>query len=388
MVIRSIQLFLLLSLYVPLSIETVEAKKRVALVIGVDEYSNLPAGQQLKQAVNDAKKLRDALESLKDPFEVTLLTDANRKDCDAKVQLFLNQARNAECAMIYFAGHGIQYQGENFLLVSDTKIDQQAATVENLAGQSLHLDSLVKRLLSVEATVSLIVLDACRDNPFGSRGAVRSLSTRSGLSKVEASDGLLVSFSADADRPAHDGLFTQALVEELKTPGLEIMEVFAETREAVQLQSKRWNEEDRGKGLPSHQRRFVQSPAEYSKLTRAGLAFQFAPADEEAIRDAELKRLAEREKKHLLEIEELRAKNSAAAKAPDHENVQPKKPVRKRKKANPPQPKIRVGIKTGKPGFIFSPWVGADNRRALNVRGLQGEIIPCPDTGKRIKVPD
>ncbi|MAS94630.1 MAG: hypothetical protein CMO55_15640 [Verrucomicrobiales bacterium] len=261
----------LLSLCAPLW-----AAERVALVIGVDQYQELPAAAQLQVAVRDASLIANTLKSLPDPFSVNLLTNPDRESISQAFDSFIEEATNAECAVVYFAGHGIEFHGENYLLVKDTKFDARSDETVRRVKERLYFDSLpMQKVLDdldeTEANLKLVILDACRDNPIEIEGpnGTRSLAgSKSGLGRVTAPSGMLISYSADAGEQANDGLFTEILSNHIQMPGRSIMEVFAMTRAEVRKQAGALAAEGRG---------VLHEPAEYSKLDPSALSFSFRP---------------------------------------------------------------------------------------------------------------
>lgn len=148
-----------------------EPGKRVALVIGCDRYDHLPQSAQLQVAVKDARLLADTLTNLAVPFDVTLLTDVNRDDVSAAFDQFVDGAKGAECALVYFAGHGIEFYGDNFLLVRDTDVQSDGTEgvlriKEKLKREAWDLQNAISFLDDTGAQLRLIILDACRNNPL------------------------------------------------------------------------------------------------------------------------------------------------------------------------------------------------------------------------------
>lgn len=246
--------------------------QRVALVVGTDRYDHLDERGQLVLAVRDADVMTEALDRLSPAFEVTSLKNPTRKEWSEALEKFVEQAKKAECALVYVAGHGIEYHGSNYLLCRDTKVAKPDRDVrrmkERLDSRALPLKKIILDLEDTEARLKLIILDACRDNPLEveTKDGTRSLvGSKGGLGKVAATSGMLISYSADVGQQANDGLFTPILAEQIKEGNQSIMQVFARTREEVSKALAR-----KGEGV-------VHEPAEYSKLTPDGLKFQFAP---------------------------------------------------------------------------------------------------------------
>jgi len=205
---------------------------------------------------------------------VTLLTNPDREAVSRGLDQFIDSAKDAECALVYFAGHGIEFHGENYLLVGDTKVtakpgDGVRRVKERLYYESLSLHKLMEDLNATGAKLRIVILDACRDNPLEieAPGGTRSImGSKSGLGRVNAPSGMLISYSADSGQQANDGLFTAILSHQLKVPGSTLMEVFANTRVEVRKQTTVLEAE--GKGV-------LQEPAEYSKLEPSALRFSF-----------------------------------------------------------------------------------------------------------------
>ncbi|MDF1826287.1 MAG: SUMF1/EgtB/PvdO family nonheme iron enzyme [Verrucomicrobiales bacterium] len=248
--------------------------ERVALIVGVDSYASdtIPS---LDGALRDARIMSKTLKEMHSPFDVILLEDPTLNDALDGIDEFMSKARGAQCALFFFAGHGIEYHGENFLLTSDSDIGLDSetsveATKRRLRRKMLSLNLVMDEIELTGSDLKLLVLDACRDNPIpsaGSGGKTRSLGSTRGLARVSAPLGMLVSYSADAGQVANDGLFTEILTSNLAEPSLSVMEVFAKTREEVNAVSRERNEAD--------SRYNVQLPAEYNKLGLSGIKFVF-----------------------------------------------------------------------------------------------------------------
>ncbi|MAS91919.1 MAG: hypothetical protein CMO55_01885 [Verrucomicrobiales bacterium] len=246
---------------------------RVALVIGVDSYENLPTEAQLSVAVSDAELMAKTLKSLDPPFDVDLQTNVKQDDVEEALDRFIDKSDGATCALIYFAGHGVEYHGENFLLVNDTDIGKISADVprmkRRLGNEALSMQAMVDSLDVTGAQVKVVILDACRDNPLEAEdtSGTRSLVGASrGLAQVTPPSGTLIAYSADAGQQANDGLFTAVLAEKMITPGLPLLQVFAATREEVLKVSS---------DLASQSKGVRHEPAEYTKLNLAGTKFAF-----------------------------------------------------------------------------------------------------------------
>ncbi len=202
--------------------------RRLALVIGNDAYSYLP---RLGNAVHDARAMRSVLEEL--GFEVELVIDAGAADIRRAVSAFADRLAPRDVALFYYSGHGLQIEGENFLI----PVDFEAADEIDARFASYPADQALQTLESSGAALNILILDACRDNPF-----TRSSSSPRGLAIMNAGRGTLIAFATGPGRTASDGLegnglFTRHLIDKLRTPGLSIDQVFNQVALAVDIAS-------------------------------------------------------------------------------------------------------------------------------------------------------
>ena len=208
------------------------AEKRVALVLGNSAYQNVAP---LTNPANDAAKM---VATLKDAgFDVV----DSRRDLPAletrrALRDFADRARDADIAVVYYAGHGIEVDGSNYVIPVDARLERDT----DIYDEAFSLDRI---LIAIEPAkkLRLVILDACRDNPF-SKKMKRSLATRAvgqGLAKVEpSSPNVLIAYSAKAGSTAADGdgansPFTTALSRHLTTPGLDVRRAFGFVRDEV-----------------------------------------------------------------------------------------------------------------------------------------------------------
>jgi hypothetical protein len=203
--------------------------ERVALVVGAGAYRHAPP---LPNATNDASDLAAMLRDL--GFRVDLVLDPDRAAMEQAVERFGVAARGAEAALFFYAGHAIEVQGRNWII----PVSAELRTPQQLRFQALELEAVTEQIQQV-ARFSLIILDACRDNPFRQRwpAASRSAAGR-GLARISPAVGTLVVFSTAPGAVAEDGRgrnspFTSALLRHLPTPGLEVRALFAEVRRSV-----------------------------------------------------------------------------------------------------------------------------------------------------------
>ncbi|HEY6391723.1 MAG TPA: tetratricopeptide repeat protein [Bryobacteraceae bacterium] len=201
----------------------------VALVIGNGAYRRSP----LPNPANDARAMRDVLVDL--GFTVELKIDADRKELIASIDLFRKRLRRGDLAVFYYAGHGYQIDGENYLVPTDFEgTDETAAKFD-----SYPIARLSEGMEKSGAALNIIILDACRNNPFPGARALGG-----GLAAMSAAAGTFVAFATAPGKTASDnsrgknGLFTTYLLESLKQSGLTLDDVFNRTREQVYNASK------------------------------------------------------------------------------------------------------------------------------------------------------
>ncbi len=212
------------------------AAERVALVIGNSAYSHAPS---LINPKNDAADISAAFERL--GFEVTTVLDLGFDAMRRALRAFNDKASQAEMAVIFYAGHGMEVNKQNYLVPADAKLK----TDRDISFEAIPL-GLVTEAVSGARTLRLVILDACRDNPFATSmkmtSANRSLGR--GLARIEPAAGTLVSFAAKEGTVAQDGVdrnspYTKALLRHLETPKLEINFLFREVRDAVMTDTNR-----------------------------------------------------------------------------------------------------------------------------------------------------
>jgi uncharacterized caspase-like protein len=208
------------------------AGKRVALVVGDSAYQNVPP---LRNPANDAAMMEMTFRQA--GFDVVdARHDLSAQETRQALRQFADSAQDADIAVIYYAGHGIEVDGINYLIPVDARLERD----NDVFDEALSLDRI---LLAVEPArqLRLVILDACRDNPFA-KTMKRTVSSRAigrGLAKVEPdSPNLLIAYSAKAGSTAQDGNgsnspFTIALARHLTTPGLDIRKAFGFVRDDV-----------------------------------------------------------------------------------------------------------------------------------------------------------
>jgi uncharacterized caspase-like protein len=219
------------------------AGSRVALVIGNAGYK---VGA-LKNPINDARAIAGSLRNM--GFEVTQREDTSLRDMIESLRQFSVQGQNAEVRVVYYAGHGLQVKGRNYLLPVDTEIRAE----DDVPGKSADLNEFLNRLSSIKNGINVVILDACRNNPFsgveivgpdGRRLKFRG-ATPSGLARVEAPLGTMVAFSTAPDGVALDNpqeknsLFAKHLLAQMQEPGLPVEILFKRVRLAVASETNR-----------------------------------------------------------------------------------------------------------------------------------------------------
>jgi Caspase domain len=208
------------------------AEKRVALVIGNSDYRNV---SHLPNPANDAQLVADTLKT--GGFEtVVLLRDINTSEMRRKLRAFADQVRDADVAVVFYAGHGVEVDGINYLIPVDAALERDIDVYD----EAFSLDRV---LVTIEPArrLRLVILDACRDNPFigTMKRTIAARAVGRGLTRVEpASQNTLVAFAAKAGSTASDGdasgsPFTAALVKHIVTPGLDLRRAFGYVRDDV-----------------------------------------------------------------------------------------------------------------------------------------------------------
>ena len=217
------------------------AERRVALIIGNSAYQHAPA---LRNPVNDAKGFAAVLRTI-GFSEVRELYDATLSTLGASLKAFGDLAAGADWAVIYYAGHGIEVNGANYVLPVDVVLEQ-AAHVED---EAMPLTRLLSKVTAA-SKLQLVILDACRNNPFSGRMKRSGVAGRSlgrGLASVEPESGVLVAYAARDGTTALDGdasnsPYAEALLKHIAEPGLEINLLFRRVRDDVFTKTGRQQE--------------------------------------------------------------------------------------------------------------------------------------------------
>jgi hypothetical protein len=211
-----------------------QAQDRLALVIGNSKYLSANA---VPNAVNDARLMARALRDI--GFVVADGFDLSRASMERQIREFLHKSAAARVALFFYAGHGLQVDGRNYLLPVDANLE----AASDLDFETIGLDNILGSLDGVSRT-NIIILDACRNNPFAQRlasrfGAARSVTILSGLAGYSnLGTGTLIAFSTAPGAVALDGNgsnspFTKALARHVRTPGLEVRQMLTRVRADV-----------------------------------------------------------------------------------------------------------------------------------------------------------
>jgi hypothetical protein len=213
------------------------AEKRVALVIGNNDYKNVP---KLQKAVNDARTMGDTLKQL--GFSVMVAENQNRQQFSQTLLAFDNAVAAGDTAFFFYAGHGFEIAGQNYLLPTDVPAATEGQE-ELVRDASVLADRIVERLQNKKVRTSILVFDACRNNPF-ERSGTRAVAGGGGLAPMaQLPEGVFSVFSAGYKQTALDRLsnddnspnsvFTRTFAKELLQPGENLVEVAQHTRRLV-----------------------------------------------------------------------------------------------------------------------------------------------------------
>ncbi len=227
------------------------AENKLAFVVGINAYQHLPPEAQLQRAASDAGAVGDTLEGL--GFTVTRVTqDASLDKILGELERFTRSIQPGDTVLFYYAGHGISLDDGNYLIPSDIPLlgpnDERIAKRYAIAEREVKQD-----LRAAGARVAIVVLDACRNNPFPARGTRAIGSATRGLARIDATDGVYSLYSAREGQTALDRLsdtdtdrnsvFTRVFIKELKTPGVSLSELGDIVRDDVAALARSANEE-------------------------------------------------------------------------------------------------------------------------------------------------
>jgi hypothetical protein len=203
------------------------APQRIALVIGNAKYADAPLANAAHDAQDMARELAAA------GFTVITRENASLKDMRLALREFGDRLGKTTTGVFYYAGHGLQVRGHNYLV----PVDADIAREDEVQFAALDLGAVMEKLDTARNPVNIVILDACRNNPFAKRFTVTQ-----GLAQVDAPAGTLIAFSTApgsvaADGTGRNGLYTRHLLEQMKKPGASIEETFKGVRAAVRKES-------------------------------------------------------------------------------------------------------------------------------------------------------
>jgi uncharacterized caspase-like protein len=207
------------------------AEQRVALVIGNAAYRIDP----LDNAVNDARLVASSLKTA--GFDVTLAENLDRRGLLAALRAFGERLSDNSVAVLYYAGHGLQLRDRNYLIPVDAEIRSE----DEIALAGIDIAFVLGRMSAARSKVNIVILDACRNNPFASSTG-KGQHTAQGLAQMDAPVGTLLAYATAPGKLAADGLggindknglYAQQLARQLLSPGLPVEHVFKRVREAV-----------------------------------------------------------------------------------------------------------------------------------------------------------
>jgi len=207
-----------------LALDAQATTKRLALVIGNNAY----ADGVLKNPINDARMMATTLREL--DFDVQVLENADRTTMQRAVVEFGRKLRDGSVGLFYFAGHGMQVRGSNYLIPVKASIESE----EEVEVESMDVAYVMARMATAKNQFNIVILDACRNNPF--QRSFRSASN--GLAAISAPTGTMIAYATAPGSVANDGdgangIYTSELVAAIKRPGLSMEEAFKQARGRV-----------------------------------------------------------------------------------------------------------------------------------------------------------
>jgi uncharacterized caspase-like protein len=214
--------------------------ERIALVIGNDLYPNLPKDQQLAKAVNDARTMGDALEAI--GFTVIRGENLDRQAMIDRVFAFTQAIKPGDTALLFYAGHGVAIGGGNYLLPSDVRTANPGEEAR-VRAMAIGEADIIADIQDRKAQVAILMLDACRDNPFKQPGLTRSAGASRGLARSAEAEGVFAIYSAGFGQTALDTLggsdaspnsvFTRVMAPALRNKGVHLADLVIDVRQQV-----------------------------------------------------------------------------------------------------------------------------------------------------------
>ncbi len=225
-------LFLNVTLYAnndrALYIKQYKHESKTALVIGNSNYSHF---SKLKNSKNDAYDMQRVLK--KQGFDVLYLKNGTQKSMDKIIRKFTRKLKNGGVGIFYYAGHGVEVEGKNYLIPVDADIPEQ----EDVKYKSIPINMIVDKMERSNNRLNIVVLDACRNDPYSRSGS-------GGLAQINSARGMYIAFAtapgsvaSDGSKKERNGLFTKHLIQNIKQPNIELDRVFKNVRIAVSNES-------------------------------------------------------------------------------------------------------------------------------------------------------
>jgi uncharacterized caspase-like protein len=213
-----------------LACATALAADRVALLIGNNQY----AAQPLRNAVNDARDLGQALKDL--GFHVIVRENASRKDMIDAIREFGQALEGSSTALFFYAGHAMQFKDRNYLI----PIDAAMGSEEDVTFFSMEIGQIFDRMDRSRTRFNFLILDACRDNPFAASFKL----TSAGLAQMSSPSGTLIAYatapgSVAADGFGRNGIYTKHLLQNIRVPDLPVEIMFKRVREGVERETRK-----------------------------------------------------------------------------------------------------------------------------------------------------
>ena len=207
-------------------------EQRLALLIGNSNYAH---GGSLDNPVNDVRAIKKALEAL--GFTVMKYEDCSQKTMKRAMDKFGRRLKGKNVGLFFYAGHGVQVRGNNYLLPVDAKLD----TANDAEYDCVRADRVLAKMESAGSRTNIVILDACRDNPF--ERSWRRGTEGSGLAFMNAPSGSLIAYSTAPGKTALDGggknsPYTSALLKHIGTPNITVLEMFQGVRSTVMSKSR------------------------------------------------------------------------------------------------------------------------------------------------------
>ncbi len=228
-------------LFFALSVVPAVAEKKLALVIGINNYREIP---KLEKAVGDAQAIGQTLSSL--GYQVTTALDMDRRGLNLALSKLYASVEPGDTVLVHYSGHGVQIENDNYLLPADVPAPTDG-NAELLKSESLRLLTLIETLGQKGAGARILIIDACRDNPFAT-GGKRSIGGTRGLANVATDKGTFIMYSAGAGQAALDRLgesdvtttsvYTRVLLSRLKDPTIKLRDLAASVRDEVEKMGK------------------------------------------------------------------------------------------------------------------------------------------------------